>query len=101
MIWGLGVVQDAEEYAELPVRHNEDGLCAQLAKTLDLPSRPMSFDSPHTKALLLLWSHLSRGQLPSPDFATDAKSVLDQAIRILQVWCSRHTNSCHVHFAHS
>uniref|UniRef100_A0A8C4PYW3 SEC63 domain-containing protein n=1 Tax=Eptatretus burgeri TaxID=7764 RepID=A0A8C4PYW3_EPTBU len=80
----LSLLADAEEYAELPVRHNEDGLCAQLAKTLDLPSRPMSFDSPHTKALLLLWSHLSRGQLPSPDFATDAKSVLDQAIRILQ-----------------
>uniref|UniRef100_UPI00358EF322 activating signal cointegrator 1 complex subunit 3 isoform X2 n=1 Tax=Myxine glutinosa TaxID=7769 RepID=UPI00358EF322 len=80
----LSLLADAEEYAELPVRHNEDGLCAQLAETLDLPSRPMSFDSAHTKALLLLWSHLSRGPLPSPDFYTDAKSVLDQAIRILQ-----------------
>lgn len=41
-------------------------------------------DSPHQKAHLLLQSHFSRNPLPCSDYATDTKSVLDQAIRILQ-----------------
>ena len=42
-------------------------------------------DSPHVKAHLLLQSHFNRNELPSTDYHTDTKSVLDQAIRILQV----------------
>ena len=43
-----------------------------------------TFDSPHTKAHLLFQAHFSRLPLPISDYHTDTKSVLDQAIRILQ-----------------
>lgn len=44
-----------------------------------------TMDDPHTKAHLLYQSHFSRLKLPSTDYETDLKSVLDQSIRILQV----------------
>ncbi len=55
-----------------------------LTSYFAFPQDPYSMDSPHTKAHLLLQSHLSRAQLPMADYHTDTKSVLDQAIRILQ-----------------
>uniref|UniRef100_A0A2Z5TZE8 U5 small nuclear ribonucleoprotein 200 kDa helicase n=1 Tax=Reticulitermes speratus TaxID=60591 RepID=A0A2Z5TZE8_9NEOP len=80
----LGVLSDAYEYDQLPVRHNEDALNGELAKSCPLPVDPHSLDSPHTKALLLLQAHFSRLQLPCTDYLTDLKSVLDQTVRILQ-----------------
>lgn len=77
--------QDAEEYAELPVRHNEDQLNSQLAQQLPLQVNPHSFDSAHTKTHLLLQAHFSHAQLPCSDYNTDTKTVLDNAIRICQV----------------
>lgn len=41
-------------------------------------------DNPHQKTHLLLQSHFCRNCLPCTDYRTDTKSVLDQAIRILQ-----------------
>nr|XP_032829466.1 activating signal cointegrator 1 complex subunit 3 [Petromyzon marinus] len=81
----LVTLSDASEYAELPVRHNEDSLNLELAGHVSLDGvaqRPM--DSAHTKALLLLLAHVGRVPLPSPDYATDTKSVLDQALRVCQ-----------------
>ncbi|XP_017269735.1 activating signal cointegrator 1 complex subunit 3 isoform X2 [Kryptolebias marmoratus] len=80
----LSVLTDAEEYAELPVRHNEDQLNSQLAQQLPLQVNPHSFDSAHTKTHLLLQAHFSRAQLPCSDYNTDTKTVLDNAIRICQ-----------------
>lgn len=79
------VSQDAEEYSELPVRHNEDQLNSQLAQQLPLQVNPHSFDSAHTKTHLLLQAHFSQAQLPCSDYTTDTKTVLDNAIRICQV----------------
>jgi len=79
------VLTDAFEYAQLPVRHNEDLLNEQLAKDCPYEVPAGTYNSPHTKAHLLLQCHFSRLQLPSSDYYTDLKSVLDQAIRILQV----------------
>lgn len=81
----LHCVQDAEEYAELPVRHNEDQLNSELAQRLPLQVNPHSYDSAHTKANLLLQAHFSRAQLPCSDYGTDTKTVLDNTIRICQV----------------
>jgi len=68
------------------VRHNEDQLNQTLSGTLPLdPSPPGSYDNPHTKTHLLLQAHFERAELPIADYATDTKSVLDQALRILQV----------------
>lgn len=41
-------------------------------------------DSPNVKANLLLQAHLSRIPLPITDYITDTKSVLDQAVRVVQ-----------------
>jgi len=49
-----------------------------------LQPKNYSYDSPHTKAMLLLQAHFERMALPISDYLTDLKSVLDQAIRILQ-----------------
>jgi activating signal cointegrator complex subunit 3 len=42
------------------------------------------YDNPHVKAHLLFQAHFCRAELPIADYLTDTKSVLDQAIRILQ-----------------
>lgn len=57
----------------------------ELSKRCVLPVQPFTFDSPHTKANLLFQAHFSRLSLPCSDYYTDLKSVLDQAIRIIQV----------------
>ncbi|XP_075232651.1 activating signal cointegrator 1 complex subunit 3-like [Lycorma delicatula] len=77
---------NAFEYSQLPVRHNEDQVNGELAKDCPLPVDPLTMDSPHTKALLLFQTHFSRLPLPMSDYYTDLKSVLDQAIRILQIY---------------
>lgn len=81
----ISVSQEAEEYAEMPVRHNEDQMNSQLAQQLPLQVNPHSFDSAHTKTHLLLQAHFSRAHLPCSDYNTDTKTVLDNAIRICQV----------------
>ncbi|XP_061919735.1 activating signal cointegrator 1 complex subunit 3 [Entelurus aequoreus] len=80
----LSILTEAEEYAELPVRHNEDQLNSQLAQQLPLEVNPHSYDSAHTKTHLLLQAHFSHAQLPCSDYTTDTKTVLDNAIRICQ-----------------
>lgn len=80
----LKIMCDAHEYDELPVRHNEDILNEELSKHCRYPVDRLSYDSPSTKAFLLLQAHFSRLPLPNSDYTTDLKSVLDQAIRILQ-----------------
>lgn len=80
----LRILCNSHEYNELPVRHNEELLNEELAKLCRYPVDQYTYDSPHTKAFLLLQSHLSRLPTPCTDYITDLKSVLDQAIRILQ-----------------
>ncbi|KAL0984962.1 hypothetical protein UPYG_G00151150 [Umbra pygmaea] len=80
----LFILTDAEEYGELPVRHNEDQLNSELAQRLPLQVNPHSYDSAHTKAHLLLQAHFSHAQLPCSDYGTDTKTVLDNSIRICQ-----------------
>ena len=74
---------DAFEFAELPVRHNEDLLNAELAGTLPWETDPDSFGSAHTKAFLLMQAHFMRSSLPISDYINDTKSVLDQMPRVL------------------
>ncbi|KAL4717222.1 hypothetical protein ACJJTC_017109 [Scirpophaga incertulas] len=80
----LRVLADCEEYATLPVRHNEDLQNGELAQHCRLPVDALSLDSSNVKAFLLLQAHLTRLPLPNTDYLTDTKSVLDQTIRILQ-----------------
>uniref|UniRef100_A0A915CIG8 U5 small nuclear ribonucleoprotein 200 kDa helicase n=2 Tax=Parascaris univalens TaxID=6257 RepID=A0A915CIG8_PARUN len=80
----LRALADNPEYGEIPVRHNEDQINAQLQRYLPikLPTE-CAMDSSHTKAHLLLQAHLSRTTIPT-DYVTDQRSVLDQCVRILQ-----------------
>ncbi|XP_066593278.1 activating signal cointegrator 1 complex subunit 3 isoform X2 [Prorops nasuta] len=80
----LKILCNSYEYNELPVRHNEELLNEELAKSCRYSVDNLTYDSPNTKAFLLLQAHFSRLELPSTDYITDLKSVLDQAIRIIQ-----------------
>jgi antiviral helicase SLH1 len=77
----------ATEFDELPVRHNEDLINAELSRNLPLSFEPMGdlpLWGPHVKAFLLLQAYMSRIDLPISDYVGDQISVLDQSIRIIQ-----------------
>ncbi|GJP93681.1 hypothetical protein CBS63078_4839 [Aspergillus niger] len=77
----------ATEFDELPVRHNEDLINAELARNLPLSVESMGdlpLWDPHVKAFLLLQAYMSRIDLPISDYVGDQTSVLDQGIRIIQ-----------------
>lgn len=79
----IEILCDAQEFSQLPVRHNEEDLNEALAKLLPLEVDHLHLDSPHIKTNLLLQAHLSRVQLPISDYVTDSKLVLDNCLRIL------------------
>lgn len=76
----------ATEFDELPVRHNEDLINAEMAKNLPLNTDTLGLPmwDPHVKAFLLLQAYFSRIDLPISDYVGDLNSVLDQSIRIVQ-----------------
>lgn len=84
----LGWMCSATEFNELPVRHNEDLINAELARNLPLPISAIGTDlplwDPHIKAFLLLQAYMSRVDLPISDYVGDQVSVLDQGIRVIQ-----------------
>ena len=79
----LDCLASSAEYSELPVRHNEDKHNELLAKQCRWPVKG-GWDNPHVKANLLFQCVLGRTDLPVSDYATDTRSVLDQAMRVLQ-----------------
>lgn len=82
----LSWVSHATEYDELPVRHNEDLINAELSNALPLKADDFGLPmwDPHVKSFLLLQAHFSRIDLPISDYVGDLNSVLDQSIRIVQ-----------------
>jgi len=79
----IEILSDAEEFSQLPVRHNEEDLNEALAKLCPLEVDHTHLDSPHIKTNLLLQAHLSRLELPISDYVTDSKLVLDNCFRII------------------
>lgn len=58
-------------------------------KILNFNTNGLVYDSPHVKVSILLQMYLSDLELPNQEYIVDLKSVLDQALRILQVsFCS-------------
>ncbi|KAI1335443.1 Sec63 Brl domain-containing protein [Xylariaceae sp. FL0016] len=82
----LSWMSRATEYDELPVRHNEDLINAELSNNLPYQGNTFGLPmwDPHVKAFLLLQAHMARIDLPITDYVGDQTSVLDQAIRIIQ-----------------
>jgi activating signal cointegrator complex subunit 3 len=89
------------EFAELPVRHNEEELNLELSRSL-----PWGYDlskvswwtnktqhsgknmldimaSPHTKCFLLLQAFIFKAKLPISDYINDMRTVVDQIPRLL------------------
>eukprot|EP00455_Lapot_gusevi_P038061 TRINITY_DN4267_c0_g1_i7.p1 TRINITY_DN4267_c0_g1~~TRINITY_DN4267_c0_g1_i7.p1 ORF type:complete len:582 (-),score=192.11 TRINITY_DN4267_c0_g1_i7:80-1714(-) len=79
----LDLLTSAAEYDDLPVRHNEEYINEELSRHVAWGVDRHSMDSPYTKANLLLQAFFSHLPLPISDYYTDTKSVLDQALRIL------------------
>eukprot|EP00941_MAST-03F_sp_MAST-3F-sp1_P004675 g4675.t1 len=85
------LLASAFEFEELPVRHNEENLNAELAESCPWevdetnfdPKYETTFFSPHTKAFLLIQAHLKRLPLPIADYTNDTRSMLDQSMRVL------------------
>ena len=80
----LKLLSDSKEYSQVPVRHNEDKLNAELQECVPFKVRGHQMDSPHAKVFLLLQAHLFGAKLPITDYRTDTKNVLDQSVRLLQ-----------------
>jgi antiviral helicase SLH1 len=82
----LTLLSFATEFDELPVRHNEDLINAELSKNLPLEASGLGMPmwDPHVKAFLLLQAHFERIDLPISDYVGDLNSVLDQSIRVCQ-----------------
>merc|ERR1719230_1208248 len=82
----MRVLCECPEYDELPVRHNEDKLNAEFAEhcPLEVDLAIQAYDSPHTKAFLLLQAHMWGLALPINDYKTDLKSVPDRSIPLIQ-----------------
>ncbi len=82
----LSWMSRATEYDELPVRHNEDLINAELSRNLPFQGNNFGLPmwDPHVKAFLLLQAHMARIDLPITDYVGDQTSVLDQSIRIIQ-----------------
>lgn len=77
----------ATEFDELPVRHNEDLINAELSKNLplgDATGMGLPMWDPHVKTFLLLQTHFERVEMPIADYVGDKNSVLDQSIRVCQ-----------------
>lgn len=79
----VGLISSAIEFSELPVRHNEDLLNAELSEGLPWPVDEGTLDTSNTKTFLLLQAHIYRHPLPISDYINDTKSVLDQVPRVL------------------
>lgn len=80
----LEILSHAEEYDEVPVRHNEENLNAALAEICPYPVDKTKFDCPKVKTLLLFQAFFSGAPLPIRDYITDTKLVLDSSVRFLQ-----------------
>ena len=80
----LHVLSRATEFAELPVRHNEEHLNSDLAKLVTFGAMGGAMESPHTKTSLLIQAHIGKVPMPIADYNTDLRSVLEQTGRVLQ-----------------
>ena len=79
----IELMTEAEEYKQLPVRHNEGEMNRELCEVSRFKHVKFTFDSPHTKTYLLLQVYFSRAKFPITDYALDAKSVIDNCARII------------------
>jgi len=97
--WILYTLCNTHEFDELPVRHNEEHLNADLSNsvvwgadvsTVLNPEQERSeyvnldvMADPHTKSFLLVQAYLEHAKLPISDYINDMRTVMDQIPRLL------------------
>ncbi|KAF0687130.1 Aste57867_21101 [Aphanomyces stellatus] len=81
----LRIVAGCDEFAQLPIRPQEERIVRGLAQQCRYQERTFKWDSHSSqlKCLLLLQMHLGQIALPSSDFWNDLRLVLDQLPRVL------------------
>jgi activating signal cointegrator complex subunit 3 len=79
----IRIISYAKEFEEVPLRHNEENMNEELAKSCPLSCNKKAFDNPNEKTYLLFQAHLFRLPLPIRDYVTDTKIVIDSSIRII------------------
>lgn len=87
----LEVITSSAELESLPIRRNEDSTLLNIYNNLPLKISEVDFDSPFTKAFILLQAHFSRIPLPT-DLKLDQKFVLSKILNILYA-CIDHLSS--------
>ncbi|KAH0791027.1 DExH-box ATP-dependent RNA helicase DExH14 [Histomonas meleagridis] len=70
----------SDEFKDVPIRHNEDLLIANMKPRYKCDGL---MDSPFTKTYYMIQYYLSHQKMPIPDFDNDLSSVLDQILRIV------------------
>jgi activating signal cointegrator complex subunit 3 len=98
----IKILCEATEFAELPVRHNEDLLNAKLASQLPwyhLEKSPddVDYSKASVKACLLIQAYVYNAQLPIADYINDTKSILDQLPRVLNAMIDVAADSGYLH----
>ncbi|EAS04385.2 small nuclear ribonucleoprotein helicase (macronuclear) [Tetrahymena thermophila SB210] len=79
----INIICSANEFLDIPVRHQEENLLKQLNQQIMYPvdSSIEVFNDPNVKAYILLQAYFSRLNL-SADFSYDQKLVLDKAVNL-------------------
>jgi len=96
------VLSAAHEYCEVPVRHNEELLNQEFADLLPWsPFGTFEAESPHCKTFLMFQAHCQRVPVPIKDYIGDTKSVLDQALRILNALVDLAVHHRNLRIAHT
>jgi pre-mRNA-splicing helicase BRR2 len=79
----IEILCNATEFEALPIRHKEDKIIEKLAHHLPVKINKPDWNSPATKANVLLQCYLSRREL-STDLYHDQRFVVEQAPKLLQ-----------------
>ncbi len=79
----IEIIAAASEFEDLPIRHGEETILRNLSSRLPHKIVSKKFNDPHTKANVLLQTHLSRIELPA-ELQRDTESVVCKAVRLIQ-----------------
>lgn len=78
----LEIVTAASEFEHIQIRRHEEPILRRIYDRLPVKLSEVDFESPHSKAFVLLQAHFSRMQLPN-DLAKDQEIILRKVLNLL------------------
>eukprot|EP01059_Diplonema_ambulator_P004905 TRINITY_DN14625_c0_g1_i3.p1 TRINITY_DN14625_c0_g1~~TRINITY_DN14625_c0_g1_i3.p1 ORF type:complete len:1254 (+),score=521.60 TRINITY_DN14625_c0_g1_i3:182-3943(+) len=78
----IEILSSATEFEEVLIRHHEDARLEKMSMHCGIKQANLQFNSPHTKASLLLHAHFSRRSF-APELMEDLKMLLPQTIPLI------------------